>query len=182
VNARRHVLLLGGALLALAACPLPQPLPDVARVDGGAVAAPPRVIVETVQPAEPVVLVRRDCVPGSAFVLSAQLEDTNTSEQVVARWFTDYRADVLQFPLEQPVPAADDPTNPVREVQPFTFILPAADPAVPLHVVEVIVSNGFLPLGSDNVQNRLAQAGFETSLYRWTFQYVDATDVRGRCP
>ena len=181
MNARRHLLLLGGAMLALAACPLPQPLPDVARVDGGAV-APPRVIVETVLPADPVVFVKRDCVPGSAFILSAQLEDTNTSEQVVARWFTDYRADVLQFPLEQPVPAADDPTNPVRQAQPFVFILPAADPALPLHMVELVVSNGFLPLGSDNVQNRLAQAGFETSLYRWIFQYVDASDVRGRCP
>jgi hypothetical protein len=181
VNARRHAWLLGGALMVWAGCPLPQPLPDVARIDGGAI-APPRVIVETAQPPDPVVFVRPDCAPGAAFTLTALLEDTNTSEQVIARWYTDYRADVLQFPLEQPVPAADDPTNPERQVQPFVFVLPPSDPAVPVHVVELIVSNGFFPLSSDNVQNRLAQAGFETSLYRWVFQYVAATDARGRCP
>jgi hypothetical protein len=167
----------GAAALVAGGCPLPQPLAEVARTDGGVV-SPPRIVTESAAPADTVVLVTRSCA-SAVFSLGAQVEDLNTAEAVEARWFVDYRPDAAANPLIQQVPAADDPTNPIRVVQPYAFDALLAGTTAPLHVVELLVSNGFQPISTTNPpQNRAALPGYETSIYRWVFEYVD---TGGRC-
>ena len=179
---RAGVALAAAALAALAAafaggCPLPQPLAEVARTDGGPV-APPRVVTESAVPSDSVVLVSRSCT-SAVFTLGAEVEDVNTAEAVEARWFVDYSPDKVQIPLSVAVPAAADTSNPIRTVPPYAFDALQAGTTAPLHVVELVVSNAFQPISTTNPQqNRTAQSGFETALYRWVFQYVD---TGGRC-
>jgi hypothetical protein len=168
-------------LAALAAgCPLPQPMAEVARIDGGTI-SPPRIVAESAVPTDTIVLVSRGCST-ALFSLGVEVEDVDTTEAVAARWFVDFRPDVMQVPLEQPVPAANDPTNPIRVVQPYAFQALPTSTSTPLHVVEVVISNAFQPISTTSSQQNLsAQPGFETAVFRWVFQYVDATDPRGRC-
>ncbi len=187
---RRAALLAAAALpLALAACPLPQPLAEVARTaDGGAVSTPV-ILTETALPADTVIPVRTDCDPaagGPHFALSATVEDVDTDESVEARWFLDYRADSPVLLADDGVTASGDPSDPRRLIPPLVFQPYGFDPVrTPgqLHVVEVVVSNAFLAL-SDPTQpfQRAAAPPFVTQSYRWAFQYVDAADPRGgRC-
>jgi hypothetical protein len=149
----------------------------VARIDGGTV-APPRIVAESAVPPDAVVLVSRSCA-SAVFSLGAEIEDVNTTEAVEARWFVDYRSDVVQIPLAEQVPADQDPTNPIRVLPPYEFDALGAGTTVPLHVVEVVVSNNFQPISTTSAQqNRSAQTGYETALYRWVFEYVD---TGGRC-
>ncbi|GEJ57471.1 hypothetical protein [Anaeromyxobacter diazotrophicus] len=164
----------------LAGCPLPQPLAEVARVDGGVI-SPPRIVAESAVPAETIIFVSQGC-SAAVFSLGAEVEDVNTLEAVEARWFVDYQATLPQIPLSQPVPAGDDPANPIRAVVPYPFDAVAWNNGVPLHVVELVVSNAFKAITpTDARQNHSAQDGFETAVYRWVFQYVPAGDARGRC-
>jgi hypothetical protein len=190
VNALRRTLPLAALAalgLALGACPLPQPVPNVGRtVDGGAVTTA-IILPESAQPPDTTVLVKPDCpAPDAAFTLSATVEDTDTTDDVVARWFVDYRPEILAgFVQEVGVPASGDPNDPLRAIPPFTFRpydfgTPAV--GVPLHVVEVAVSNNFLPVADPTPpRQRAAPPPFQTQVYRWVFQYVDKTDPRGRC-
>jgi hypothetical protein len=170
------------AMAALAAalaagCPLPQPLAEVARVDGGTV-SPPRIVAESAVPSDTIVLVSRSCAT-AVFSLAAEVEDVNTTESVEARWFVDYSPDVVQIPLAQVVPADADSSNPIRNVPPYSFDALKAGTTAPLHVVELIVSNAFQPISTTSpAENRSAQPGYETDVYRWVFQYVD---TGGRC-
>lgn len=180
---RRVSLALAASALAaalLAGCPLPQPLAEVARVDGGVI-SPPRIVTESAVPSDTIVFVSQGCT-AAVFSLGAEVEDVNTLEAVEARWFVDYQPAVPQIPLSQPVPAADDPANPIRAVEAYPFDAIAWGSGVPLHVVELVVSNAFKPITpTDARQNHSAQDGFETAIYRWVFQYVGAGDARGRC-
>jgi hypothetical protein len=166
------------AALALAACPLPQPLAEVARVNGGTV-APPRILLDSVQPPDPRVLVGTACPPGSSFTLSATVDDANTTEAVEARWFVDYDAHsnsgVQAGSDVQPL----EPNDTIRPVSPYVYLLPAYDGTTPLHIVELVVSNGFLPTGDPAapLPNRSPADGFETQVYRWVLEY----DAAGRC-
>lgn len=179
---RRPALAAAAAAVAAAAalaggCPLPQPLAEVARVDGGTI-APPRLVTDTGDPSDTVILVKHTC-PSLVFTLRIQVEDVNTTERVDARWFVDYDPNVFQVPFEAQVLPSDDPANVTRIVPPYAFDLSKTLDA-PVHVVELRVSNGFQPISTTNpAQNRIAQPGFETDLYRWVFEF---DDVNGRCP
>jgi hypothetical protein len=174
--------LAAGLALALAACPLPQPVPDVARtVDGGAITTP-IILPDSAVPAGTTVYVSRGCPGAPAFSLTATVEDVDTTETVEARWFFDYRPDATGLINQSfPISATGDPNDPLRPITPVALRFDATEAAT-MHVVEVVVSNNFLPT-SDFTQpfQRAAPAPFQTQLYRWVFQYVDATDPRGRC-
>jgi len=178
---KRAALLTAALLtLALAACPLPQPLAEVARTtDGGAVSTPV-ILPETALPAETVVLVDPGCNPQAQFTLSATVEDLDTDELVDARWFLDYGTDHTVLLGEDIVPSSGDPSDPRRPITPIAFLpygygLP---PAAALHVVEVVVSNGFLGLNDPTPPlQRAAAPPFLTQSYRWVFQYA----AGGRC-
>ena len=128
---RRAALLVAAALpLALAACPLPQPLAEVARTaDGGAVSTP-IILPETALPAETTVLVSPDCIPAPQFVLSATVEDLDTDESVDARWFVDWQPDKPGLLEDDPVPASGDPSDPEyqkSDLQPDVFVAKSAE-------------------------------------------------------
>jgi hypothetical protein len=177
---RRALLAAAAALpLALGACPLPQPLAEVARTaDGGSVSTP-IILPETAVPAGGVVLVSPTCATAPVFSVGATVEDLDTDESVQARWFVDYptSSGIFQF---SDVPAAADSNDPNRPIPPFGFspYTFGAPPAAALHVVEVVISNGFLQLGDPTPPlNRAAAPPFVTQVYRWVFQY----DAQGRC-
>ncbi len=181
--ARLTLAALAGSLAAagLGGCPLPQPLPELGRVDGGTV-TPPRIVVDpsSLTPIDSVVRVSVACpLPGPRFELRAEVDDPNTTEAVDARWFVDYDplapSSTGAQALDSPPPVTAPATR--RPVQPFVFAPPAYDPAAPVHVVELVVSNGFMPLGSPNaaLPNRSAELGFEVQVYRWVFQYDPAS-------
>jgi hypothetical protein len=178
---RRAALLAAAALpLALAACPLPQPLAEVARTaDGGAVSTP-IILPETALPADTVVLVSPDCVSDPQFVLSATVEDLDTDESVDARWFVDWQPDKPGLLEDDPVPASGDPSDPRRAIPPVPFApyTSGKPPASAMHVVEVVISNRFLPTSNTTQPfQRAAEPPFLTQSYRWVFQYA----AGGRC-
>ncbi len=167
------------ALGGLAGCPIPQPVAEVVRVDGGsATVTPPRIVTESATPSATALLVRRGCPGGAAVTLGATIRDDNTIEQVEARWFVDY--DQERVGGAQPyhvdvVPPPADVNQTDRPLPPLALPLPASDPA-PGHVVDVVISNGFYALDDPTapVRNKSAQPGYETQLYRWAIEYVDA--------
>jgi hypothetical protein len=170
------VLLSGAGLLA--GCPLPQPLAEISRVDGGSV-APPRILVATVLPAQTRIAVSRACTATPTFVLQAQVDDPDTVEQVEARWFVDYDIATGAVGLAAPpqtLPGTGDPAVTVRPTPAvYAYAVPAPDAANAAHVVELVVSNGFAPAGVGvPLPNRTAADGFETQVFRWVFQHVDA--------
>ncbi len=164
--------------LALGGCPLPQPLASVSHQDGGTV-TPPRVLAESAQPADTVVWVKKDCQQQPQFTIQASIVDENVDEQVEARWFLDYSPDasgsygmLRDDTIAQPLDTAPAPTT--RALQPLTITFRQGDPA-PLHVLELVVSNGFYPSGqepSGALPNRTAQPGYEAQVFRWTFAYA----------
>jgi hypothetical protein len=165
--------------LALVACPLPQPVPDVARtVDGGAVTTP-LILPETAVPADTTVFLARGCDGGAQFALGATLEDFDTTETVEARWFVDYRPNNTGYRISSfPVSATGDPNDPLRPILPLPLRFDPTDTAA-IHVVEVVVSNNFLPTTDLTPPfQRAAPPPYQTQVYRWVFQYVD---VGGRC-
>jgi hypothetical protein len=179
---------LGGALaLALAACPLPQPLPGAGKVDGGTL-TPPRVLTSSVVPGTTLVRYDPACPGGAQFQLGATLVDENTEDTVVARWFVDY--DSAGQPLyavhrEQTSPPPADPEQTARQLTPFSFRPGDFDgPSPRVHVVEVVISTGFLPVTSEpapdgGLTNRLTLPGYETQLFRWVFDPAPGSDACG---
>jgi hypothetical protein len=168
--------------LALAACPLPQPVPDVARTVDGGVVTIPIILPESAVPADTTVYVKKDCAGGAQFTLGATVEDPDTIETVEARWFVDYLPNNPGYRGNSfPVSATGDPNDPLRPIPPLALPFDAADTAT-FHVVDVVVSNNFLSLNDTTAPfQRAAPPPFETQVYRWVFQYVDTTDARGRC-
>jgi hypothetical protein len=173
--------LFAAALLALAACPIPQPLPVVQRVDGATV-TPPRILAETATPTSGMVIVGNTCPPESAVRFDVDIEDPDLDDTVEARWFVDYAptAEGSEFLSEFPIadPNGEDPR---RELSGFTFPL-AAGPSGRHHLVELVVSNGFYPVFSEPpalpMPHRTPQPGFETQVFRWTIVY----DAAAACP
>jgi hypothetical protein len=185
-----------GAVAALAGCPIPQPLPDYPE---GQPITPPRIVVNDgtrqITRPETVVRVPAGCGTAPIYELSAPLRDANTIETVVARWFVNYdpastsaarpfaEDEILPLP-----PEALDPT--LRDTHPFTFRPYDHPPAVgtgggvpsaagALHVLELVVSNGFDPAADTVSVNplpplpyRTPRASFEIQLYRWMFVAV----------
>jgi hypothetical protein len=164
---------LGAALLslALAGCPLPQPLSEF--YDGGSV-TPPLIITEQVVPTGTFILAGKNCAASSGFTLQAAVSSVDTTYPVEARWFVDYDPH-SNWGVYQDEEIPLSPSQTVGEVE-FVFVPPPYDGSTPLHVVEVVVSNGFSALGDQTVAlpNRTARAGFETQLFRWVFEYSDS--------
>jgi len=172
------------AALALAGCPLPQPLAEVSRVDGGTI-TPPRVLAESALPPDTVLRVRKDCPAAPRFTVQASIIDENVLEQVEVRWFLDYDASssggtaLLRAPdiLLPPDPGQATSLT-LRALPPLTVTLAPFDAAAPAHVLEVVVSNGFYATDPPGVApNRSAQPGYEAQVFRWVFGYVDAGGV-----
>ncbi len=180
-----RVLVLGGVVasvaVGLAACPLPQPLASVSHIDGGTTKTPPRVEVASVVPGDALVRISPSCSTPPVFSLAVSLVDDDTTEVVSARWFVDYATDQASSApqFSEDVPGPEDPTLTTRALTPFRF-RPydyGAPAALGVHVVELVVSNGFYPLFTDGLPlpNRTAEPGFETQVFRWAFQYDPAS-------
>ncbi len=200
------------AVALLAGCPLPQPLSEYPT---GQPVTPPRVLTSAIRVAaapetESFIRVPASCPgPAPTYDLSATLYDL-TTEIVQARWFVDY--DPANELASSPVGGTHDISPPVdplvfsRPVSPFTFN--PYDFAAPpgtgsytdhesagiVHVVELVVSNGFDPAADTfpapagvPLPFRTAKTGFETQVYRWVFQLVQAdqpvqAQYRVSCP
>ncbi len=173
--------LAGGAVLG--GCPIPQPLPGVGSIDGGLPITPPRVLTSSAEPGLAMTDYRTSasatpCPPGSFFEVSATLIDENSEEPVEVRWFVDYDPDnqLKRTPLQiETLPPPADPQQFRRFPGPFPFSPWDFDrPTERVHVVELTVSNGFLPVGAvvppGALPNRTAAPGYEVQIFRWTFQ------------
>jgi len=179
-------------VLLLAGCPIPQALPEYPST--GKI-APPRIVSDSARPEATVVQVAPDC-PGAdedhVFTLSAGLIDENTVEPIEARWFVDYEPGrSTEVPYLRPpiIPGPTDGITLERPLDPFPFRPYTFDDAAfrtggGLHVVELVVSNGFE--GTDAEQSslprpwRTPQAQFETQVFRWVFHYA-APGAGGAC-
>ena len=178
---RSIALLVGALLLGVGGCPLPQPLPDVARTPDGGSVSTPIILPDTAAPPGAISYLARDCPNGVQVTLGATVEDLDTSEAVEARWFANYASVRGSTGLlnDVNVPASADPSNPLRIVPPFVFVayLSGGAASRSVDVVDLVVSNSFLPLGDPTPPvQRAATAGFVTQAYRWVFQYVEQTD------
>jgi hypothetical protein len=178
--------------LLLAACPLPQPLPEYPE---GQPVTPPRIVTASVAFPETVVRVPADCAVEPVISLTADLIDANTVELVEARWFVNYDPENQdrRRPHATQVPPDDDPLVIRRVVPPFpvepydyaplTGAFGGAPGAV--HVVELVVSNGFVPPEDEAeapVPNRSALPGYETQVYRWVLLTVPESQASLPCP
>jgi len=204
----RRAALAAAAALALAGCPLPQPLPDY---PAGTTIPAPRILVDGIEvggvsaSGSPVVLVPAGCGGEPSYALSAQIFDTNTIEQVEARWFVNYyprsdswnrphRSDVI-LPDPDPAvltrsvpPRADDGSERPFVFRPYQYpppvgVVASSGPTWPeagiVRVVEVVVSNGFDPAAVSwpeaELPNRTPALLHETQVYRWVFLSVPAS-------
>jgi hypothetical protein len=176
------------AAVILAGCPLPQPLPDYPE---GEPVTPPRIVVDDtirmVPHPETVVRVPAGCPNAPLYQLATSLRDAITNEDIVARWFVNYdpanqpSVNPL-FPQVIPPPDGGDQTlraTPTFEFPPYQYASVTGSGATSgpgaLHVVELVVSNGFDP-NSDSpsapLPYRKPKLGFEVQVYRWVFLTV----------
>ena len=169
-----------GAGALLGGCPIPQPLPGVGSNDGGLPITPPRILTSSAEPG----LAMTDygplasCPVGSLFEVSADVIDENSEEPVEVRWFVDYDPDnqLKRTPLQiETLPPPADPQQYKRFPKAFPFSPWDFDrPTERVHVVEMTISNGFLPIGATvpagALPNRTASPGYEVQIFRWTFQ------------
>jgi hypothetical protein len=164
----------------LGACPIPQPLPGVGSIDGGLPITPPRIVTTSASPQLGLQSYgpRDSCPVGSFFVASANLIDENVEEPVEVRWFVDYDPDnqALRTPLQvETLPPPTDPKQYLRYPKAFDFVPWDFDRAGErVHLVEMVISNGFLPVGAavppGDLPNRTAAPGYEVQVFRWTWQ------------
>lgn len=176
---------------ALLGCPLPQPLPDYPP---GTI-TPPRILAaSTTWAGQSFVPVPANCTGAApVFDLDARVfyQDSVTVE---ARWFVDYEGGnanrrLIQNAIRE-VPAGPDPLVFERAVPPFRFqpydYAPPAElglgadgrAAGVVHLVELVVSNGFDPHPEVPQPNRTPAvtelgARFEVQTHRWVFVNVD---------
>jgi hypothetical protein len=186
----RRAALAAALAVALAGCPIPQPLPDY---PAGTI-TPPRILVDELLGDGAVTFIPAGCTTLAPKSLSAQVVDTITSETIEARWFVNYdyrNSNWSRIQHRDPIPPNGDPTNLTRDVPPFEFSPydypppygmpslqgpPWTDAGV-VRVVELVVSNGFDPAMDDTVaqganRSPLRLPGvtkFETSYHRWVF-------------
>ncbi len=181
--ARRPLLALGAVLLA--GCPIPQPVPGVGNIDAGV--APPRILVDAVQPGGTFVAYETGACPDGGsprFDARATVVDQNPDDIVEGRWFIDYAPAPEQrssfFGSFTFTPLLPDETSYAAS---FSFD-PATSgyPGLPVHTLELVVSNGFDSTTPDGGQpNRTPRPGYETQLYRWVFQPVPGSGADGGC-
>ncbi len=182
--------------LALSGCPLPQPLPTY---PAGTV-TPPRILTESTAASAGVnslVAVPAGCANAPSYALDARIF-YQESVTVEARWFVDYKTDVQSrstvrntltavppdpnaLVLERQVPRFTfQPYGfpPATELGPAIANLPSDAPGI-VHVVELVVSNGFATNPQDEQQPNRTPATtadgtshFEIQTYRWVFVNV----------
>ncbi|BDG06584.1 hypothetical protein [Anaeromyxobacter oryzae] len=187
------------ATLLLAGCPLPQPLPDY---PAGTV-TPPRILAaSTTRGVESLIPVPAGCATEPTLDLDATIfyQDTVTVE---ARWFVDYKTtEPSRYAIQNTsgitaVPPDPDPTVLTRAVprfhfRPYGYPVPdelagGLDRQAPgvVHVVELVVSNGFDASADVPEPNRTpahtSTGQFEIQTYRWTFVNV-APNATVTCP
>ncbi len=194
----RTTLLALAAAAALVGCPLPQPLPEYSPIAN----TPPRIVMDDSVPGNQIpysgtiVPVPAGCTGAKpAFPLHAQIRDSNTTEPIEVRWFVNYDPSnsglwywKSQETIQAVVPTPPDAT--LREIRGWTFLpydFPsvagaAADAVGALHIVELVVSNGFYSPALDApLPFRSPAPGFEVQVYRWVFMNV-APLASGSCP
>ena len=164
----------------LGACPIPQPLPGVGNPDAGLPITPPRIVTATAVPTGTITLYGPPtaCAGGARFDVSASVIDEITTEPVEVRWFVDYDAasQVYSTPFQvDQLPPPQDATQYLRVPPPFSFKPSDFDvPSERVHVVEMTISNGFLPLyepvPAGGQPNREAAQGYEVQVFRWVFE------------
>jgi len=185
--------------LALAGCPLPQPLPEY---PAGQTVTPPRIVVDDTvrQVAYPqsFVEVPAGCATAPLYALSVFLRDSSTEETVTGRWFVNYDAReqfsptvVIQQQDTIPPPPAEAEDPFLRESPTYVFAPYANRPTAAgtgggnganvgaVHVVEYVVSNGFDPTAGSGAQDRpnrkpvrQGELTFEVQVHRWVFVTV----------
>ncbi len=176
--------------LLLAGCPLPQPLPTY---PAGTI-TPPRILAATTTyGVQSIIPVPAGCATPPSYPLDATLF-YQESVAVEARWFVDYRTDVAQrYAIQQssqvpPNPNATilDRPVPTYAFQPYGFApaaelqlaAPSPSGAGVVHVVELVVSNGFDTSPTAPEPNRTpgttadGTSQFEIQTYRWVFVNV----------
>jgi hypothetical protein len=174
------------AAATLAGCFIPQPLPGVGDVSGTPI-TPPRIVTESAHPEMALTPYGPParCPGGAAFLVEASIIDENATEPVEVRWFVDYEPDnqARRTPLQvQTLPPPTVEPVYLREPDPFPFHPSDFDqPAEQVHVVEMCISNGFLPVGAPvppgSLPNRTAAPGYAVQVFRWTFE----PDPAGGC-
>jgi hypothetical protein len=192
------------AALALAAtligCPLPQPLPDY---PAGTV-TPPRILTGTpTRDGESILPVPAGCPTGPTYALAARIYYQDSVTKLAARWFVDYRPDVAsRYAIQNAnteVPANSNSLLLERDVPGFTFrpyeygppseAGGGTDPTAAgvVHVVELVVSNGFDADVNTAEPNRTpavvpgSTTRFEIQTHRWVFVTV-APSAAVPCP
>ncbi len=199
---RRSTVAAIATTIVLAGCPLPQPLPTY---PAGTV-TPPRVLAASTSAGVNSILpVPASCPTAPVYDLDARIYYQD-SVAVEARWFVDYRTGTayqqrqnIQNPVREVPP---DPNQLILERQvptfsfgPYGFAAPselgnvaASAPGV-VHVVELVVSNGFAAPPDDAEQpNRTpgttadGTSQFEIQTYRWTFVNVPEDPGAGCTP
>ena len=171
------------ALMGLVACPIPQEVPVFVVADAGI--SPPRIVTELAKPSQTIIYVKDNCPPGSTFNLSAVIrhegKPAGLDEQIEARWLVDYSEQRPAINGQQTIRAAEEKLVAGYPLEPFSF-KPLVLTSSSVHVVELVVSNGFQESdGGTALPFRSAAPGFETQVFRWVFQIVPATDSRGVC-
>jgi hypothetical protein len=179
----RLATLAGGIALAglsLVACPLQTPLPGF-TLPADAGVRPPRIVMDTASPADTVVDAKLGC---TSIKLRASVKHENVDEGFEARWFIDYKPipqlTGYQFPPES-VEASRDPSKFEYALHEFTY--DAHFSALgEVHVVEVVVSNGFADQttladgGAVGLLNREVKRGWEAQSFRWVVHIVKPED------
>jgi len=160
-------------------CPIPQTVPEYPK---GTSVTPPRIVAESARPLAALIRIPAGCPTAPEQVLTAEIVYGAVVEPLEARWFVDYdpadmlRRDPVDSPVEIPTIAQLDPNapDPTRPILPWTFNPYAFGAAVgTVHVVELVVSNGFYPYPEATpilpLPNRTPLPDFETQVYRWVF-------------
>lgn len=174
------------AALALVGCPIPQPLPGY---PAGTV-TPPRILAATASmPDQALIPVPANCPGDQVFDLGATIFYQD-SVAVEARWFVDYKKDNAgRYAIQNLNNLTEVPPDPNKNVltrqvpgfpfHPYGYAVPAelggsTDPKAPgvVHVVELVVSNGFDTSPDVLEPNRTPAPTFEIQTYRWTFVNV----------
>jgi hypothetical protein len=148
-------------------------------VDGGLPITPPRILTASAVPALAITgYLLTGCPSGSAFDVSATIIDENSEEQVEVRWFVDYDPDnqIFRTPVfTETLPPPTDSTQYRRYPKGLSFSPWDYTPYTGgVHVVEMTISNGFLPINAavpaGSLPNRTPAPGYEVQVFRWTFE------------
>jgi hypothetical protein len=166
-----------GLCALLAGCPLPQSIPSSVGNGPGL-----QIVFELMSPRTTFIDIAKGCPSRPTFTLRGSLSDVDLTEHIEARWFADYDPISSYGILREDTDVLDG--NGVAVLRPLPdFVYAPSDwagPGYAVHVVEVVVSNGFDPRPNQlelAMPNRTPSSG-QSQSFRWVFRYVD---VGGAC-